>query len=138
MFRRLWFLLTSYDDRIPRSQFWLGMILVLPVTFVFGIFGVVLDLRFHTSQIAQLSMLAGLYPFTTILEYVASIFFGGAVAVKRLHDRNKRARWLLLQVIPIVGTLWLVFEMGFLKGSAGENDWGDDPLNRRREASAAG
>jgi len=49
---------------------------------------------------------------------------------KRLHDRNKRARWLWLAQVPILGTIWLVIETGFLRGTAGPNDWGDDPRSR--------
>jgi uncharacterized membrane protein YhaH (DUF805 family) len=74
-----------------------------------------------------------------------------AVSVKRLHDRNKRAWWLILfYLVPLlcnaaayfVGqddavflaapsallSLWAMVELGFLRGTPGPNAYGDDPV----------
>jgi uncharacterized membrane protein YhaH (DUF805 family) len=84
-------------------------------------------------------------------------FAGFAVATKRLHDRNKSAWWLLLfylaplilaaiayytdpggiaafEVRLILGLaglsiwIWFLVEFGFLRGTAGPNRYGPDPL----------
>ena len=80
------------------------------------------------------------------------LFAGLAVAIKRLHDRDKSAWWLLLftlvalilqtiayyigavEVRLILGlaclsiAIWFVVELGFLRGTAGPNRYGPDPL----------
>jgi uncharacterized membrane protein YhaH (DUF805 family) len=91
-----------------------------------------------------------------LLLYIPGIWIGLAVGAKRLHDRNKSAWWLLLfYVLPgvlggisnllpgegaavIVAALlgfailgiwiWMIVELGCLRGSIGDNQYGPDPL----------
>jgi uncharacterized membrane protein YhaH (DUF805 family) len=83
------------------------------------------------------------------------------VAIKRLHDRNKSGWWLLFFIVPpqllefvagqlfgnepisyvlripaIVVTLWMIVELGFLRGTIGPNRFGDDPLSSHKEATS--
>ena len=51
-----------------------------------------------------------------------------AVAAKRYHDRDKSAWWILIALIPIIGSIWQIIELGFLKGTDGPNRFGSDPL----------
>jgi uncharacterized membrane protein YhaH (DUF805 family) len=73
-----------------------------------------------------------------------------ALSAKRLHDRNKSARWLftfyllppilkrfaegaggigiVLLLASAALSIWAVVEFGFLRGTAGPNDYGPDPL----------
>ncbi len=37
-----------------------------------------------------------------------------AVSVKRCHDRGRSGWFLLVKLIPIVGALWVLVELGFL------------------------
>jgi uncharacterized membrane protein YhaH (DUF805 family) len=79
-------------------------------------------------------------------------FASFAVATKRLHDRNKSAWWwLLFALVPLILStiayytdpvevrpilvlaclaidIWLLVELGFLRGTAGPNRYGPDPL----------
>ena len=50
-----------------------------------------------------------------------------AVHVTRWHDRGKSGLWLLICLVPVIGPIWLLVEMGFLRGSEGWNDYGSDP-----------
>jgi len=50
-----------------------------------------------------------------------------AVNVKRWHDRGKSGWWCLLLFIPILGPIWTIVELGFLRGTVGWNDYGHDP-----------
>jgi uncharacterized membrane protein YhaH (DUF805 family) len=86
-----------------------------------------------------------------------------AIGVKRLHDRNKRGWWILLfYVVPwflgsaanaadkqgndtleiilaligLVLGIWGLVELGFLRGTAGPNRFGPDPLQRQVGAGA--
>ena len=51
-----------------------------------------------------------------------------AVNIKRCHDRNHSGWFLLIALIPIIGTIWVVIELWFLKGIDGDNHYGSDPL----------
>src|SRR5262245_22217809 len=76
-----------------------------------------------------------------------------AIGVKRLHDRNKSGWWILLfyavpallggggnqaesttagilGLVSLVLALWGLVELGFLRGTAGPNRFGPDPLQR--------
>ena len=86
--------------------------------------------------------------------FIPSLFASIAVGIKRLHDRNKSGWWLVvLYVVPnvislgVIGanegiavlsliillasyaiSIWALVELGFLRGTAGPNRYGDDPL----------
>jgi len=60
---------------------------------------------------------------------------GGAGEVWRVrheylnkHDRDKSAWWMLIILIPFVGGIWYLVEVGFLKGTEEQNQFGSDPL----------
>ena len=46
------------------------------------------------------------------------------VYIKRFHDRDKSGWWVLIALIPIIGALWILIELGFLKGTPGPNRFG--------------
>jgi len=47
-----------------------------------------------------------------------------ALDVKRFHDRGKSGWWMLVGGIPILGSLWLLIDLGFCPGTDGENRYG--------------
>ncbi|BCS51340.1 DUF805 domain-containing protein [Aeromonas jandaei] len=49
-----------------------------------------------------------------------------AVAVRRLHDTDRSGWWLLIGLIPVIGTLVLIYFM-VCNGLQGPNRFGDDP-----------
>ena len=59
-----------------------------------------------------------------LLIYIPIIWMSLAVQVKRWHDRNKSGWWVLITLIPIIGSLWALIENGFLAGDDSQNDFG--------------
>jgi len=53
-----------------------------------------------------------------------------SVTCRRLHDTNRRAWFLLLYFIPVVGSIWLLV-LCSLKGTEGDNHYGPDPTLSR-------
>ena len=104
----------SIDGRISRSTLWLKY--MLPIFIINVIVGIVAAANPKTGNI--ISLIVGL-----IL-----LWPGIAVSVKRWHDRDKSAWWLLIALIPIIGWLWAFIELGFLKGTDGPNRFGQDPV----------
>jgi uncharacterized membrane protein YhaH (DUF805 family) len=48
--------------------------------------------------------------------------------IKRLHDRNRSAAWMLLLFVPVIGWLWLLIEAGLRAGTRGHNRFGPSPV----------
>jgi uncharacterized membrane protein YhaH (DUF805 family) len=63
-----------------------------------------------------------------LLVGLVGIWVGIAAGAKRCHDRDRTGWFQLIVLIPIIGAIWLLIELGFLKGSEGENRFGPDPL----------
>ncbi|EJL83575.1 putative membrane protein [Polaromonas sp. CF318] len=53
------------------------------------------------------------------------------ICIRRLHDRNYSGWWLLLAAVPVLGALWLVWQLALRRGVADGNQWGPDPLQAR-------
>jgi len=51
-----------------------------------------------------------------------------ATQVKRWHDRGKSGAMVLINVIWIIGWIWTFVELGCLRGSEGENQYGLPPV----------
>lgn len=115
------YLLTSFDGRINRAKFWAGIGIFLAVGIVAVILDAILGTRFTTASGAQIGILG-------ILFALASIYFAIALYAKRWHDRNKSGWWTLIGLVPIIGGIWLLIELGILEGTRGANQYGQDPL----------
>lgn len=53
----------------------------------------------------------------------------GALSTRRLHDIGRSAWSLLVVLVPVVGPLWLFFQLT-RRGVEGRNRYGGDPLSR--------
>ena len=113
-------LLFSLSGRIRRRQFWLGSLIAL----VFGLVGFFVASFFFDPQTGQPGMPA---IAILLLLCLASFWMSLALYVKRFHDRDKNAWWLLIGLVPVVGSLWLLIDLGCLSGTPGENRFGSDP-----------
>lgn len=122
----VWF---SFDMRINRKVYWLKGILLL--------FLVQIAVQLAAAEIGIAAMAAlgsesiGLMIIFVILgvPYLVFVFWSSlAVGVKRCHDRDRSGWFLLIGLIPLIGAIWLIVELAFLKGTSGENRFGPDPL----------
>jgi len=50
-----------------------------------------------------------------------------AIQVKRWHDVNKSGYWVLINFVPLIGSVWAFLELGFLSGSPSNNNYGNAP-----------
>ena len=120
----VWF---AMSGRINRKTFWLtGIIGVFLVEISYEL--VVNGMLLATSTMLPLNeailfiaMLATLFPFM-----VFSLWTSLALNFKRIHDRGRSAWFLLIALIPLIGALWLLIELGFLRGTVGENRFGPE------------
>ncbi len=112
---RLYF---SLQGRLSRRDFWLHGVLALIGLALLGhaLLGIA---RVPAHQAETVLNLLLLWPAM-------------AVQVKRWHDRDKSGWWVLLNLVPVFGTLWALIDNGFLPGTAGANRFGEDPLAATR------
>lgn len=47
--------------------------------------------------------------------------------IKRYHDRGKSGVWSALALVPVIGPIWQLIELGSLPGTNGANAFGDPP-----------
>jgi uncharacterized membrane protein YhaH (DUF805 family) len=130
-------LFLTFDGRVSRSKYWLGICIS---------FGLVLVGLFLANTVAYLGILIALVAF------LAATAICILIGIKRLHDRDKSGRWLLLfyvapavldwirqvteafvpaSLIGLVGlgiSVWTLVELGFLPGTDGTNHYGANPL----------
>lgn len=101
-------LLFSFEGRISRSTYWLKY--CLPTNVIYGL----ALLGDSSGGIAALLIILFLYPTL-------------AVTAKRCHDVNRSGWFMLILLIPILN-FWPMIELGFIRGTRGNNQYGTDPL----------
>jgi uncharacterized membrane protein YhaH (DUF805 family) len=111
-------LLFSYEGRIGVKQFWLGlatgMASSIALATVIGIvIGIGTILMGATVEQQQNLTLAGAALVTGYAIYTQL-----AVTVKRCHDQGRSGWWCLLTLVPFVGLLWLILDLGTRRGSS--------------------
>ena len=124
--------LLSPKGRINRSKYWLAALIYLVVM---GVVSVIMSLLW---TVIPGDMVDGSYSVTGVkavpyiilgfATFAFLIWSGICVGIKRCHDRGRSGWFLLVSLIPIIGSLWLAIELYFLRGTVGPNNYGDDPL----------
>jgi uncharacterized membrane protein YhaH (DUF805 family) len=118
--------LFSPSGRIGRGGWWLGHLVPI-ISFVIAILLLAIGL-----DIKSLSLVFG-----AVALAITCAWSGICLNIKRYHDRDKSAWWLLFQFIPIIGPIWALIELGFCAGTYGDNDYGPGPgLNIKDDLEA--
>lgn len=142
------YILTSTEGRIPRSQWWAGLVVLVVIGVVLAF---LLAWLFGPTTIGLIA---------TLILQIALIFPSYALSAKRFQDRDKPGSlaligiglgvlqtlarlvglsnpfqptaldWILSIALLIVG-IWYLIELGCLRGTVGQNGYGPDPLEGR-------
>ena len=105
-----------FSGRSNRSEYWYYVLFNL----IFAVIAAVID------NVLNLSFDFAPYGFIYLCYVLATLVPGLAVAVRRLHDTNKSGWFVLIVLIPIIGSIWLLILLAS-KGTAGDNNYGPDP-----------
>ena len=120
-------LLFSFQGRINRAKFWLINIAVVVVEII--IFAILSGGAAMTADPEQaMAAMGGVAGIVVIIVFVIAFWISLSLGVRRFHDRNKSGWWVLIVFVPVIGSFWYLIECGFLKGTAGPNSYGPDPL----------
>ena len=112
------YLFTSFEGRINRGKWWAGFGVTVAVMVVASIIDNLLGTTFQGLP----------YGWVYLIAAIAFLYFGLALYTKRWHDRNKSGWWTLIGLVPIIGGIWILVELGILEGTKGANQYGPDPL----------
>lgn len=142
-------LLFSFQGRINRAKYWLALLVYLVLWAAFLLVAVFASAgaSLHTAPMTILPLLAMGAALAAF-----SLWSSLATAVKRLHDRNMSAWWVIpffiipaaldkagdhmadttgATIITLVSAalgIWAIVETLFLRGTSGANPYGPDPL----------
>jgi uncharacterized membrane protein YhaH (DUF805 family) len=137
-------LFISFKGRINRAKYWLAGLILFLISTVFNV-------------LAYLAAYSTATQTVNALVSIPLLIFLCAIAIKRLHDRNKSGWYLLLfyglpivlfvasalvveapggpsiaagvlALLSLIASIWTIIELGCLKGSIGQNKYGPDPL----------
>ena len=127
-------MLFSFEGRLRRRDFWLCTLALMVVHWLLN--SVVSAMVFTPMPVMAMgpggfvTMWSGWWarvgPAYSLI-WVVLLWPRLAIGVKRCHDRNKTGLWLLLALIPILGWIWLLIDLGFLDGTPGPNQYGPSP-----------
>ncbi|WP_165645051.1 DUF805 domain-containing protein, partial [Oharaeibacter diazotrophicus] len=116
-------LLFGFRGRIGRLAFWVGGLvpMLISIAIVFALLAMWRAGPEGPSPAAFALLFLG---------FLVGLWITVALQVKRWHDRDKSAVWLLMNCVPYVGSLWVLVECGFLAGTPGPNRYDLDPADR--------
>ncbi len=109
-------LFLSFSGRLRRSSWWASTALLLTAFITLS-----LALEALLGRIASLILL---FPFG---------WMTAAMAAKRLHDGGRSIWQLLWLLVPVFGPLLIFFRLACLRGTVGENQYGEDPYIVHRD-----
>ena len=122
----------TFSGRTSRSEYWYFFLFVILVASV--LIGVGVAASAGGIDRGQISTLSGIFFGAAGLFYLGMLIPMIAVGVRRFHDRNLSGWWYLGAIvagaIPFVGIAASIaaFVITVLKGTDGENKFGEDPL----------
>lgn len=115
----------SFQGRIGRGEFWAGTLLASLLAFAVVVAGLTIDDAI-TGEITS-----GQHGIpSAIIVYagmILNVYMSWAVCTKRFHDHGSSG-WCLILFVPAVGLIFFLVELGMIKGMAGVNEYGTDPV----------
>jgi uncharacterized membrane protein YhaH (DUF805 family) len=108
----------DFSGRARRKEYWMfylfNMIFAIAAVILYTILGIASeDLAFGVR------VLYGLFAFATLLPTLSA-------TVRRLHDVGKSGWWVLISLIPLIGTIWLLVLI-VTDSQPGDNQYGPNP-----------
>jgi uncharacterized membrane protein YhaH (DUF805 family) len=99
----------GFQGRARRKEYWMFVLFSVIVSILLSIVDAIASLN---------SVLSGLYSLAVLLPSLA-------VGVRRLHDTGRSGWWLLISLIPLIGTIILLVFL--CQDSQEDNVYGPNP-----------
>ena len=105
----------DFSGRASRSEYWLFVLVFIII------YAVCLPVDFAVIGISPSGI-----PALGTIAYLVHFIPGLAVLVRRLHDIDRSGWWMLISLIPVLGSIWLLVLL-CSEGTYGPNEYGPDP-----------
>ena len=105
-----------FGGRSRRKEYWYFVLFSVIVSLVLSAIDALLG-TFSSST--NVGLLGGIYGLAIIVPSIA-------VSVRRLHDIDRTGWWVLIGLVPVIGTIVLLV-FAALDGTPGENRFGPNP-----------
>lgn len=127
----------NYRGRISRSEYWFGTAFIWCITLIISFFIIYFSRSMGSSILAwrnEMDIIASIWQLGTGLIFLGcfsliTIMASYMLAIKRAHDCNNPGWFVLFTLLPIAN-IWVFIELGFFRGTDGDNLYGDDPCRR--------
>lgn len=103
-----------FKGRADRKEFWLFMAVVFAINIAFSIL---------ISLVGGVSILRWTILIIQALVVIALFIPSIGVGVRRMHDIGKGGGWLLVNLIPIIGSIWFLI-LAIKEGEIRSNRFG--------------
>lgn len=110
--------LWSFDGRITRCEWWLGML----VTYA----------AFGLSTVPM--VIHDAFVILPIVMGLLTTWWALTLHAKRWHDHNNSGWWTLVMFVPFLGAILTLLVLGCLKGTEGPNKYGLSRYEPKAEA----
>jgi uncharacterized membrane protein YhaH (DUF805 family) len=100
----------GFSGRARRTEYWMFFLINFIIVVVLGLIGMAIKLS---------TILGGIYGLAVLIPSIA-------VGIRRLHDTGRSGWWLLIGLIPLVGTIILIVFLA-TEGQPGDNQYGPNP-----------
>jgi uncharacterized membrane protein YhaH (DUF805 family) len=110
-----------FSGRAQRAEYWYFYLFNIIISIILGILGKIIGVFNLTIGTAgnEVNILSAIYSLAVLIP-------GLAVSVRRLHDVGKSGWMILINLIPLIGTIWYLILM--IRDSVpGENEYGPNP-----------
>lgn len=102
----------EFSGRARRTEYWM---------FVVVNFGITLAIGLAETMVGMPGTLSSLYTLVVLVPTIT-------VGIRRLHDTGRSGLWMLLNFLPVLGTLILLVFFVF-DSEEGTNEYGPNPKN---------
>ena len=109
----------NFNGRARRKEYWMFTLMQISIMILLIILDGVLGLSFEIY--GQDLRYGWLYAIGALIHLIP----GFAVSVRRLHDVGKSGWFLLIALIPLIGSIWILVLI-CLDGEKSNNKWGPD------------
>ncbi len=104
----------TFTGRATRQQYWMYILFYI----LFYFLTVMLDIQLgQFDQESMTGFISTIYTFGLLLPTIA-------ILARRLHDIGRSSWWILLILIPLVGSL-IILIMTLMDSKKGENEYGE-------------
>jgi uncharacterized membrane protein YhaH (DUF805 family) len=112
-----------FSGRARRKEYWMFVLFNIIFSFV----ATLLDSVIGTTSDSGYGLLSVLYSLAVLLPTLA-------VGIRRLHDIGKSGWWLLITLIPLIGSIWLLVLFGQIRRKVFNQRWQTRNTNLQRYA----